>query len=503
MILFASLIGCIDFALDKIQDPTPEGLRELSVDPGLVDYGLLTSPAPITATVTVTAAGDVPTTISAIDVTGSSAYTLTLPAEDLELAPGDTFPIVVTYQPMSAADEAQLVVHSDATEPQLVVQLLGGGLYPAILIEPTSMYMLSGYGESVTEEVMVTSVGTADLDISLMVVQGEQFTAEMTLPVTLAPGESVPLSATYTPLVQGESVTGKIWLTTNTQEGFAIVPLEGEFLDPCIGLGEAWDTEALSAVTLNDGLTFRLENLSTDKTICVDDWYLFLSEESQDMGVGDMDADFGDAYPVGSLEMAPGESLEFEADALAGNAWYCVELTQYTQRNATYEFIGAYVPDPLITYMLAGDQQAVWDYQDANPMVAMGRDTNFVHVGEAGGEAPVSARILNMGDGDVSATVREVVPQGYVASNFSPEPLRTETSSDGDSVYVFEVALDARIKTGAYEHTIYDEAHITYTLAVPPCRGRTALPSATAAWVDDWDESRISYANPLVVLCED
>lgn len=503
MILSLTLAGCIDFELDKIQDPPPEGLRELSADPGLVDYGLLTSPAPVTATVTLTAAGDVPTTISAIDVTGSSAYTLTLPPDDLELAPGDTFPIVVTYLPASAEDEAQLVVRSDATEPQLVVPLLGGGLYPAILVEPASMYMLSGYGESVTEEVMVTSVGTADLDISLMVVQGDQFTADMTLPVTLAPGESVPLSATYTPLVQGESVSGKIWLTTNTAEGFAIVPLEGEYLDPCIGLGEAWDTGVLSAVTLSDGGTLRLQNLSSEDTICIDDWYLFLSDESQDMGVGDMDADFGDAYPVGSLELGPGDSLEFEADALAGNAWYCVELTQYTQRNAVYEFIGAYVPEPLMTYMLAGDQQAVWDYQDANPMVAMGRVTNFVHVGTGGGEAPVTLRVLNMGDGDVSATIREVVPRGYVASEFSPEPLRTESNSDGDTVYVFQVDLDARTKTGVYEDTIYDEEQVTYTLSVPGCRGRTALPTATAAWTDAWDESRISYANPLVVLCED
>ena len=40
----------------------------------------------------------------------------------------------------------------------------------------------------------------------------------------------------YTPEVAGEHAIGKIWLTTNTAAGFAIVPLDAFWGTPCVGL---------------------------------------------------------------------------------------------------------------------------------------------------------------------------------------------------------------------------------------------------------------------------
>ncbi|MFN7144738.1 MAG: choice-of-anchor D domain-containing protein [Myxococcota bacterium] len=502
MIGLFGLAGCIDFDLEKVKDPPVEGDGVIEADPGRVDFGTLASTSPVTETVTVTSIGELPVTVSTVDIAGSAAYALTWASTETVLAPGDTMDVVVTYTPASFDDQATLVVRSDAVEPELHVPLLGAGLYPAIAVEPSSVSFLSEYWEVVEEEVVVTSVGTADLVLSTMYVEGATwFSAEGGVPVTLAPGESTPLTVRYTPDVEGENVAGKLWLTTNTAAGFAVVPLDAMYGTPCVGMGEAWDRGLLSAETLFDGLTLELTNRSADEEICIDRWYVYLATLSQDLGAGDMDADFGDAYPNGSITIPPLGSVQFEASQSAGEAWWCMEQTQYTDRNQAYTFIGAYVPEPLLSSMLAADQDGVWDWMAANPVMIAARGTNYVEVSAGGGSAPVTLRVINMGGRASTAEVRESVPAGWTATDFSETPARTEVGTDGETVHVWDVTLAARVETGLYEQTLYDERSITYTLTVPPCRGRQYADPMYTSWRDTDDTARIASANPLVVNC--
>ncbi len=493
--------GCMDFDLKGVEEPEAEGLRDLAVDPGLVDFGTLTDGTPVTDTVTLTAVGELPVTVSAIDISGSTAFTITWTSGETTLEPGASADVVVTYTPASFEDRGQLVVRSDAVEPDQAVTLMGAGLYPAILITPASAYFLSEYGETVEQDLVVSSVGTADLDLSDLLVQGAQFSAEGTLPPSLSPGETTTLTVSYAPEVEGETALGKLWLTTNTTLGYAMVPLEGRQGPPCLGLGEAWDRGLLAAHTL-DGGTLEVENRSPDEEVCIDQWYVWLSEESQDMGVGDMDADFGDIYPTGSLGIAPLDALQFVSASASGASWWCLEATQYTQARKDYEFIGARVPEPLLTSMLGRDQEAVWEWEAENPVILAARRTHYVEMPEGGATAPVTLRVLNMGGRGATAEVRETVPAGYTATGFSRAPARTEEGADGATVYVFEVSLVARIETGMYAHTIYDELDITYTLGVPACRGRQYLPPMETRWEDSGGDARVGTANPLVINCE-
>lgn len=506
MIFVGSLLGlvaCSDFSIEKVKDPPVDGERVLEADPDLLDFGTLASNAPVTDTVTLTATGALPVTLSGIEVTGSSAFTVTWPEGVDVIEPEGTLDLVVTYTPASFDDEARILVTSDAVEPSLVVPLLGAGLYPAIAVDPPLVSFVSEFGESVDVEVTVSSVGTADLAISDLYVEGEWFAATSRVPVTLPPGDTTTVTVTYTPDVPGESVSGKLWLTTNTAEGFAVVPLEASYGKPCVGLGEAWDRGFLEVETLWDGLTLDVTNLSEDDEICVDRWYVYLSNGSQDLGAGDMDADFGDPYPEGSIDIGPGDTVSFVPSEPSGPSWWCMEQTQYTDRNQSYVFTGAYVPEPLLTSMLAEDQDGVWAWMADNPVMIAARDTNYLEVSRAGGEGTVGVRVINMGGREGEAELRESVPAGWTASDFSIPPDRTEAGTDGATVYVWDVLLDAREETDLDTQTIYDEAAFSYRVTLPSCRGRQYAPLATSTWIDASGDERVASANPLVVNCVD
>ena len=502
MLSLLTLVACIETEVRKVTEDVPPVDGELEADPELVDFGVLSSGAPVSQTVTLTSVGDGPVTISSIDVSGSSAYTIAWASEETTLQPGESTDVVVTYTTASADDEATLVAWSDAVEEQTVVWLMGAGTYPEIQTDPTVVEYESLYGEPVIETVTITSIGTADLVISDMYLQGtEWFSSDQLAPVTLAPGESTTVDITYTPIVANESASGKLWLTTNTAAGFAVVPLEARYGQPCMGLGEAWDKGLIDAGT---GVSSNLvvTNESTDTDLCIDQWYVWRSDESQDLGAGDMDADFGDTYPHGSLTVSPGDNVVFMPDATSDEAWYCMELTQYTSRNADYWFTGAYVPEPLLTYMLATDQDSVWAYQTANPVMLVGREVNYLSM-PGGGTAEMSLLIWNMGSVDGETEIRETVPAGYSASGFSIEPTRTETDDAGGTIYVFPISLDAREETDSDQDTDYDEQHITYTLTVPPCEGRQTLTMASSTWTDASGVERIASANPVVIDCDE
>ena len=119
-----------------------------------------------------------------------------------------------------------------------------------------------------------------------------------------------------------------------------------------------------------------------------------------------------------------------------------------------------------------------------------------------GGAQTVTLRILNMGGRAGTAEVREAVAAGMSASDFSQEPVATETGEDGDTIYVFNVALDARIETDIHSDTIYDEVDISYTLTVPPCDDRIYVTPMETRWVDHDGVERTDTANPLAIVCE-
>ena len=499
LLIACCAVGCSEWNLKEV-DPDPD-VADLLVDPGFIDYGIVPNGTVESEVITLSSVGNVPVTVKSVRFDGSDAFTVTLPEDDLVLDPGESIDLVVDYSPVSYEDSAEITVRSDGQEPKQTVGLLGAGVYAALVADPSPDVLYSTLGETVSDEVTITSIGTTDLVIYEMVVQGEWFNATADLPVTLAPGESTTIEVTYTPETEGETVEGKLWMRTSTTTGDAVVPLIGQEAPACMGPGEAWD-RGLMTGEIAMGTSLRVSNLSEDQDICIDQWYVWLSETSQDLGAGDMNGDAGDDYPYGSITLGAGEHVAFKAEGDEGEVWYCLEQTQYTSRGSDYTWLGARVPEPLLSYMRNGDQDGSWAWQLDNPVMMAGRETNLVDLGLSGGDATVTLRIINMGGKDGYAEVREAVPAGYSASGFSQEPVRTETGSDGGAVYVFEVALDAREETDLHTDTDYDEVSISYTLTVPPCEGRTYAAPMETRWEDSDGEIRTDTANPLAIVCD-
>ncbi|MFZ5481238.1 MAG: choice-of-anchor D domain-containing protein [Myxococcota bacterium] len=492
-------IACVENELEKVVPPEEEGLRELVSDTDAVDFGVLADLAPITRTIRFDSVGDEPVAIEDVYLSGSGAYTIAWTRPRDPVAPGDSLDVAVTYTPTTWEDAADLVVENDGVEPSLLVPLTGAGTFPAIAVDPGSLSFQSEWGEPVDGTVTVTSVGTADLVLSSLYVDGEQFSATSDVPVTLAPGEATTIDVTYTPEVAGESVTGKLWITTNTTQGFAIVPLEASLGPECIGLGEAWDRGLVDARTSRWGSELRVENLGADE-ICVDYWYVWRAVDSQDLGAGDMQTDFGDDYPLGSISLGVGDAVDFpygEED----EAWWCMEQSQQTQPNKVYTFTGGYVPEPLMSYMNAMDQDGSWAWQLANPVIIAARGTNYVEVAESGGTATVTLRPYNMGGLAGDAVVVETVPAGFAVSDVTGADYVAQAGDDGSTSLTFSLWFDERQERSTTEDTIYDQKEISYTLHVPACSGRQVLEPMTAVWEDGEGEVRRAYANPLVVNC--
>lgn len=501
--LFAFLAGCIDNSLGTVKEEAPVGDRVIEVDPPELDFGVVTGGTSVAKTFTVTSVGELPLAVSDIEMSGSTTFSLTWADAETTLEPGESTSAVITYTAVTAEDVAAATVVSNATEARVTVPLVGGGLVPMIQVDPGSVSLVSDGGETVSMDVHVQSVGSADLSLFEMVLVGGQFSAEADIPATLAPGADLWITVTYRPLDEGETVTGDLWLTTNTAAGSVVVPLLGQNGVPCMGLGEAWDRGVIDITTDSTGGVIVLDSGSPDTDLCIDQWYIVRSEGSQDAGVGDPNYDVGAPYPLGTLLVAPGDDLDYRYSDDNDAAWWCVEQTQYTQPYQSYTFTGARVPDPLLDRMLEGDQDAVWDWQNDNPVMVVGRDISFVEIPRGGGSASMSVRVVNMGSRDGSAEVWETVPPGMSAVDFSRDPVDSVVNGDGSTSYRFDIALGARTITGSYEDTIYEETEITYTLEVAGgvCGGRITGMPVTASWRDSQGEAQISTGNPLIVRC--
>lgn len=488
------LAACSETALQEVKESHDGGTRELTVDPYTLDFGDTT--APVSDVVTLRSVGDLPVTVEALRRFGSPAFEVVTLEAGVTIEPEEELEVVVTYTPASVSDAGTLRVENDGLTPVHEVELLGQGLYPNLALDPAALVFESVYGEPVSASVTVTSTGTADLQLHTMLVEGDGFDAEGAVPVTLAPGESTVVEVTWTPAAENLTASGNLWLTTNTATGYAVVPLLGTIEVPCMGLGEAWDRGLLSVRSTATATNLIAENRSGDEDLCMDQWYVVVSVESQDAAIGDPYYDIGGDYPMGSITIEPAAYQVFIGADDDDPAWWCVERQQMTSANAAYEFTGGRVPEPLLTYLLDGDQDAVWAWQEEHPVIIAGRATNWVEVVDT---APVELWLFNMGEGDATFSAWETVPAGFSASDFTVTPAASTTNGDGSTTFRFDLELAGRVVSGSGGHTAYDEVRVGYTLTRESCLGRVYAPELRAEWNDGG--TRSSTANPLVIDC--
>ncbi|MFH1465021.1 MAG: choice-of-anchor D domain-containing protein [Pseudomonadota bacterium] len=496
--------GCPDYRVHEIGDgPDGGGDRQLRVDPEVIDFGQVMAGEPVADRFTITSVGTATVALDELHIHGSGAFTLLGDPVEGDLAPGQAISVEVLYTPATPDDAAEVVVSSDATVPRIMVDLLGEGVMPDLVFDPPYLLLQSFDGETAYGSFIARNDGLADLVVDSWALQGERFTAESELPGTLAPGEETVVQVSWTPTAEMDDF-GYFWASSNDLEGHEVATLEGLFQIPCLGLHEAYTRDLVRMTGDMGGITVR--NRGDDLDVCIDRWYVFISDDTQDAGAGDPAYVEAHVYgEEGSIELAPSDSVTFAYGMQDVPAWWCVELTQMTDDATDFDFTGAQVPAMLLDTMLSGDwdpNSTVWQDLDENPVMIVGRTRGFIET-VAGGTSYVEIQATNLGRQPTTAEVTETIPAGMSAGDFTLSPSSQSTAEDGSVTYTWQLAMDAAIDTDSDEQTIYDTACIGYTLGLTEeaCLPRTQTPAPTVTWQDSGGQVQHAAGSPLIIAC--
>jgi hypothetical protein len=169
-----------------------------------------------TLSVTLTNSGGASVSISQGAVSGSG-FSLSNLAVPVTVAPGQSAMLTVAFTPtVSGSSSGTLIVTSNASDPAVSVTLSGNGTSVGqIALSPTSLSFGSvdlGTTQSLSG---VLSASGSSITISSVSSTSSQFTLNgITLPLTIAAGQSTPFSVTFTPQASG-TVSGSFSFVSN------------------------------------------------------------------------------------------------------------------------------------------------------------------------------------------------------------------------------------------------------------------------------------------------
>ena len=189
--------------------------------------------ATTTQTVTVTSSGTVPLTISAGTLSGAVVFGMSGMSFPVTLNPGQTATLTVSFDPKVAGTRSGTVTLTSNTAVRTATIALSGTTGTGTTTP--GLQLSSGnlsFGDvalntPATQEVTITSSGTAPLTLSAGQAQGTGFSISgISFPVTLNPGQTATLSVEFDPTAANPE-SGSVSLTTNTSAGTAMITLSG------------------------------------------------------------------------------------------------------------------------------------------------------------------------------------------------------------------------------------------------------------------------------------
>lgn len=251
--VLANLVACQEYKIDKVDDgngPRPA----IQVTPTALDFGGLENGETMTQVVTIESVGDAALELGEIRMNAPGAFTIVSAPEYALLSPGESADLEVSYTPSNTQDSGDIfILSNDPTLPEAVVHLSGVGLIPLLQFDPPVFDLgYTGPGTTLTGSMDIVNVGGADLDVSLVAVLGEAFSATEISPFTLAPGDRYPVEITFAPLFE-QSYVGEIWAESNTPAGSTRGELRGTALEKPVAVCEVDPTEPYA---LYDVVTF-------------------------------------------------------------------------------------------------------------------------------------------------------------------------------------------------------------------------------------------------------
>jgi hypothetical protein len=174
-----------------------------------VDFGTLKScDAPIDTVITLTNGGSVPDTVTAIDLGGSTNYSVSTPLP-LIIYPGVAQQIKLTFTPQTNGNfPVTLTATGTPCGSQTQISLSGARLAPSLgadLAEIRFDTTLSCDLKPLTRKVIITNTGQLVDTVTALTFAGSSgFSTQKSFPIVLLPGQIDSIDVTFTPTVPGD-----------------------------------------------------------------------------------------------------------------------------------------------------------------------------------------------------------------------------------------------------------------------------------------------------------
>jgi len=185
-----------------------------------VQFGMVAVGATRASSVSIsnTAADGTNVTVSKINLTGAGFRLGNVPSLPMVIAPGESVTLGIEFSPLKKGSAVGNVsILSDATNPVLPVALTGNGNSGTqVSVSPSVLNFGNvGVGNSaVLSGVLVA--GNSAVTVSTVDQSGQGYSLNgISFPVTLAPGQQVPFSVTFTPQTAG-TATGNLAFVTDS-----------------------------------------------------------------------------------------------------------------------------------------------------------------------------------------------------------------------------------------------------------------------------------------------
>ncbi|MCB9781022.1 MAG: choice-of-anchor D domain-containing protein [Alphaproteobacteria bacterium] len=211
--LLALTTACSDHGFTATEGMNDGSTPAIAVSPARIDFGVLgADDEAVVRTFLVESVGGADLSVEGMEILGDDlSFVILDEDQSFSLPATASREIPVVFLPMGANPVAQVLIHSnDPDQPVSVVDLLGEGAVPELQIQPDPLDFGEAWiGCTDQQDVYLENVGTDDLVISDLRYEGDAHDVfdealGITLPLTLAPGETAQLLIDFTPDDVGE-----------------------------------------------------------------------------------------------------------------------------------------------------------------------------------------------------------------------------------------------------------------------------------------------------------
>jgi hypothetical protein len=248
-----SMAGCAGSVIGSGTNRSGGALAFLKITPTEINFGNAVTGTTAQQGVNIFNSGTGTAELRAVTATGEGFEVrgISLP---LSIGPGASANFVVVFSPVTMGSASgSLSISSTAQDSVIAMKLEGTGTGKASLeVTPSSAQLGSvPVGSFASQAMEVEASGAAKVTIQKMIVEGSFFSISgPALPQTLAPGQSLGLTAEFRPSVTG-SQSGAISIISDAPDSPLQVPLSGTGIKATIALSA--NPAALTFGSIKDG----------------------------------------------------------------------------------------------------------------------------------------------------------------------------------------------------------------------------------------------------------